>query len=98
MLSAESLPAGGKMVFFVLATLLSWLIDLGTLRVQADRDKELEILLLRRQLAILQRSQPRPPRLRRWDKLGWAVLASKARSLPATARSRVLERLLLCSP
>jgi hypothetical protein len=53
MLSTESLVDGGKMVFIVLATLLSWLIDLGTLRFRSDRDKELEILLLRRQLAIL---------------------------------------------
>ena len=30
------------MVFFVLAALLSWCIDLGTLRLQSDRDKERE--------------------------------------------------------
>jgi hypothetical protein len=65
MLSTNSLPDGGKMVFIVLAALLSWLIDLGTLRFQSDRDKELEILLLRCQFAILQRSQPRPRRLNR---------------------------------
>jgi hypothetical protein len=33
-------------------------IDRATLRNQSDRDKELEILLLRRQLATLQRTQP----------------------------------------
>jgi hypothetical protein len=48
MLSTDSVVDGGKMVFFVLAALLSWLVDLGTLRWQSDRDKELEILLLRR--------------------------------------------------
>jgi hypothetical protein len=47
-LSIHSLSNGGKMVFFVLATVLSWCIDLGTLRFQSDSDKELEILLLRR--------------------------------------------------
>jgi transposase InsO family protein len=86
------------MVFFVLAALLSWLIDLGTLRVQSDRDKELEILLLRRQLAILQRSQTRPVRPTRWEKLGLAVLASKLRSLPSAARSRVRGSLQLFTP
>ena len=86
------------MVFFVLATLLSWCIDLGTLRFQSDRDKELEILLLRRQLAILQRTQPRPPRLSRWEKLGLAVLVSKLRSLPTATRSRVRESLQLFTP
>jgi hypothetical protein len=70
---------GGTMVFFVLPTLLSWLVDLGTLRFQSDRDKDLEILLLRRQLAILQRTQPQPPRLTRWEKLGLAVLVARLR-------------------
>jgi hypothetical protein len=44
MLSTEPIFDGGMMVFFVLATLLSWLIDLGTLRLRSDRDKDLEIL------------------------------------------------------
>jgi hypothetical protein len=86
------------MVCFVLATLLSWLVDLATLRVQSDRDKELEILLLRRQLAILQRTQPRPPRLTRWEKLGLAVLVGKLRCLPTAARSRVKASLVLFTP
>ena len=86
------------MVFFVLATLLSWCIDLGTLRFQSDRDKELEILLLRRQLAILQRTQQRPLRLSRWEKLCLAVLVSKLRFLPANTRTRVRESLRLFTP
>jgi hypothetical protein len=86
------------MVCFMLATLLSWLVDLATLRVQSDRDKELEILLLRRPLTILQRSQPRLPRLTCWEKLGLAVLGGKLRSLPTAARSRVRASLRLVRP
>ena len=86
------------MVFFVLATLLSWCIDLGTLRFQSDRNKELEILLLRRQLAILQRTQQRPPRLSRWEKVGLAVLKSKLRSLPTESRSHVQESICIFTP
>jgi hypothetical protein len=96
MLSAEFASTGGTMVFFVLATLFSWLIDLGTLRFQSGRDKELEILLLRRQLAILQRTQPRPPRLTRWEKLGLAMLVGKLRFLPTTARVRAALRVIAC--
>lgn len=77
------------MFFFVLASMLSWLIDLGTLRWRSDRAKELEILLLRRQLAVLQRTQSRPPRLTRWEKLGLAVLMNKVRALPSTTRAQV---------
>jgi hypothetical protein len=86
------------MVFIVLAALLCWLIDLDTLRFQSDRDKELEILLLRCQLAILQRSQPRPRRLNRWEKLGLAVLIGIVRSLPTAARTRVQDSLRLFTP
>jgi hypothetical protein len=86
------------MVFFVLATLFSWPIDLGTLRFQSGRAKEVEILLVRRQLALLQRTQPRPPRLTRWEKGGLAVLAAKLRCLPAAARSRVRARLVRFTP
>jgi hypothetical protein len=52
------------MLFFALATLLSWLVDLATLRMRSDRAKDLEVLLLRRQLAILRRTQARPVRRR----------------------------------
>jgi hypothetical protein len=96
-LGTESLSDGGKLVYFMLAALLSWLIDLGTLRVQSDR-AEVELLLLRRQLAILQRTQPRPPRLTRWEKVGLAVLAANLRCLPAAARSRVRASLVLFTP
>jgi transposase len=44
------------------------------LRRQAEREKDLEILLLRHQLAILQRQQPKPLRISRVDKLMLAVL------------------------
>jgi transposase InsO family protein len=98
MLSTDSVVDGGKMLFFVLASLLSWLVDLATLRFRSDRAKDLEILLLRRQLAILQRAQARPVRPTRWEKLGLAVLAGKVRSLPADARSRVWGSLQLFSP
>jgi NAD(P)-dependent dehydrogenase (short-subunit alcohol dehydrogenase family) len=96
MLSLEFASTGGTMIFFVIATQLSWLIDLGTLRFQSDRDKELEILLLRRQLAVQHRTQPRPLRLTRWEKLGLAVLVGKLRSLPTTTHVR--ESLLLVRP
>ncbi len=86
------------MLFYVLAALLSWLVDLATLRLRSDRSKDLEILLLRHQLAVLRRAQSRPVRPTRWEKLGRAVLAGKLRSLPADARSRVRGSLQLCSP
>jgi hypothetical protein len=86
------------MLFVVLAAVLSWLIDLATLRWRSDRAVGLEILLLRRQLAPLQRAQPRPLRLTRWEKLGLAVLMSLIRALPSATLSRVQGSLLLVTP
>ena len=92
MLSTDDASKEGTMVFFGLALQLSWLIGLSTPRLRSARAKDLEILLLRRQLAILQRTQPRPLRLTRWEKLG---LVAK---LPTTMRERLREPLVLVTP
>ena len=68
-------PTG--MLFFLLAQAFSLLLDLIWLGRRADHDKDVEILLLRQQLRILQRKQPRPPRISRWEKLTLLVLAGK---------------------
>ncbi len=57
------------MLFFLLAHAFSLFLDLFWLSHRADHDKDLEILLLRQQLRILQRKQPRAPRISRWEKL-----------------------------
>src|SRR3712207_5940201 len=66
------------MVWWVLAHVASFVVDLLVVASpRSDRDKGLEILLLRHQVRLLQRRQPRPPRLSRWEKLTVAVLAAK---------------------
>jgi hypothetical protein len=57
MLATEPAPKGDRMFFAAFAQLLSLLIDLATTAWRAEREKDLEILLLRRQLAILMRAQ-----------------------------------------
>jgi hypothetical protein len=52
-------------VMQVFSTLLEWLI----LGKKIDREKDLEILLLRRQLASLERKQDKPLRVSRAEKL-----------------------------
>ncbi len=46
------------MLFFLLAQAFSLLLDLIWLRHRAEQDKDVEILLLRQQLRILQRKHP----------------------------------------
>ena len=54
------------MLFFLLAQACSLLLDLIWVGRRAAQDKDVEILLLRQQLRMLQRNQPRPPRGTFW--------------------------------
>jgi putative transposase len=88
-------PAG--MLFFLLAQAFS-LLDLLWLRRRADHDKDVEILLLRQQLRMLQRKQPRTPRISRWEKLPLLVLAGKLTDVTTRARARLGQVVLLFKP
>ncbi|CAA9225304.1 MAG: hypothetical protein AVDCRST_MAG93-629, partial [uncultured Chloroflexia bacterium] len=86
------------MIFYFLTQVLSLLLDLIWLRRRADRDKDVEILLLRQQLRILQRKQPRAPRVSRSEKLTLIVLVSKLTMVTGRARSRIGQVVLLFKP
>jgi len=86
------------MIFFVLAQLFSLLLDLIWLNRRAEHDKHIEILLLRQELRLLQRKQPRTPRISRWEKLTLLVLARKLTSLTHSATVRLSEVVLLFKP
>jgi hypothetical protein len=66
------------MVWFMIFQLVSTLVELIQLRRTAATDKELEILLLRHQLAIYERKSHPPVRLSRTEKLTLVVLAASA--------------------
>lgn len=48
-------------------------------------DKDIEILRLRQHLRILQRKQPRPSRIARWEKLTLLLLANKLTGMTGSA-------------
>src|SRR6185312_692673 len=78
----HDLPVALKLIYQMFAKVLSWMV----LRTRSDAAKEIEILLLRHQLAVLQRRRPRP-------RINWthrAVIASLARLLPAPRRRGLL--------
>jgi transposase InsO family protein len=67
-----------RLIYQVFAKLLSWTV----LRTRSDTANEIEILVLRHQLAVLQRRTPRP-------RISWsdrAVIAALARLLPTRRR------------
>jgi hypothetical protein len=71
-----------KLIYQIFTKLLSWMV----LRTRSDAAKEIEILVLRHQLAVLQRHRPRP-------RISWtdrAVIAALGRLLPACRRCGLL--------
>ncbi len=65
------------MFYSVLTHILSFLLDLTVTARMSEHQKDLELLLLRQQLRILQRTRKRPPRLSRGEKLTLALLAAR---------------------
>jgi putative transposase len=68
------------MLWFMVLQMVSTLVELIQLRGTSVSDKELEILLLRRQLAIFERRQRQPMRLTRGEKLTRVVLAVRLKA------------------
>ena len=87
-----------RMTFFLVAHIFTFLLDLIGLSRQTDHGKDVEILLLRQQLRILQRKQPRPPRISRWEKLTLLVLANKMTGMTSSTRSRLSQVVFLFKP
>jgi putative transposase len=86
------------MAFAMFAHLFSILLDLLSLLARSEREKDLEILLLRQQIRLLQRTRARPPRLTWGEKLPLALLATKLVQGATNSRARLSQSLLLFSP
>ncbi len=82
------------MIYLVFAQVLSFLLDLLAANRLSNHQKDIELLLLRQQLNILQRRLAQPPAISRWEKCALAVLAVRLRQLPTTTRTR-LDQVLL---
>ena len=71
-----------KLIYVMFSRLLGWIV----LRTRSDTSKEIEILVLRHQLAVLQRRMPH--RRMSWTDRG--VIAALARLLPVRRRHGML--------
>src|SRR5437588_11664752 len=69
------------MMWFGIMQILSTVIECLWLGRKTDREKDLEILLLRRQLEIVDRARDKPLRVSRAEKLSLAVLAVQLKSV-----------------
>jgi len=81
------------MMWFAIMQILSTVLECLWLWRKTDREKDLEILLLRRQLEIVDRARDKPLHLSRAEKLTLAVLTAHLKSVtswPMKQFSRVL--------
>ena len=92
----RAIPA--SMLFFLLSQAFSLLLDLIWMRHRGEHDKDVEIVLLRQQLRILQRKQSQPLRISRWEKLTLVILAGKMTTMTTRARGRLSQVVLLFKP
>jgi hypothetical protein len=83
------------MLWFMVLQMVSTLVELIQLRRTSASDKELEIVLLRRQLAICERKHRQPMRLTRGEKLTLVVLAVRLKARRATKLHLQENRLIL---
>jgi putative transposase len=71
-----------RLIYQMFSRLLGWIV----LRTRSDITKEIEILVLRHQLAVLQRRTPRP----RMSWIDRALIAALTRLLPVRRRLGLL--------
>jgi hypothetical protein len=80
--------------------LFAWqfVLDLAAVVGMADDEKDLEIMLLRQQLRIVERKQERGPQIPRWQKVPLAVLAIRLTDEASNARDALAESVRLIKP
>jgi hypothetical protein len=83
-----------RMVLFV----WEFVLDLVSVMRLSDDEKDLEIMLLRQQLRIVERKQARAPQIPRWQKVSLAVLAMRLKTNASHAREALAESVLLFRP
>ena len=81
------------MLFRILPIIGAWLLDLLAMLSRSDHDKDLELLILRHQIGILNRNVKRP-KASRLEKLGLALLTHRLQER-SNASYRQLRRALL---
>ena len=83
------------MIWFLVAHIVRMILDLLALRLSADKDKDLELLVLRQQIRILQRRVGKPVRATRAEKLVLMVTAVRLKAQARKGRQQLQQSLLI---
>jgi hypothetical protein len=86
------------MLWFLLSQLFAFLLDVQFIRALPSHEKDLQILLLRRQVRILQRAVRRPPRISRSEKVCLAVLTKRLKRVSNSTYEQLGGVLLIFRP
>ena len=82
------------MFFWTLSVIVSWLLDILAIARLTDSEKDLELLILRHQVSILER-QVKRPRVSRLEKLSLAVIADKLKQRAGRSRQLLTQSILI---
>ena len=85
------------MFFWALSVIGSWLLDILALTRLTTDQKDLEVLILRHQVSILERQVNRL-RASRQEKLSLAVIASKLKHLASLSTCQLAQAVLIFTP
>jgi putative transposase len=86
------------MFFRVMLFVWQFVLDLVAVMRMTDDEKDLEIMLLRQQLRIVERKRVRGPQIPRWQKVPLAALAVRMKDKASNAREGLVESVRLFKP
>jgi hypothetical protein len=104
MLSLRGFCLAGKrkserlMFFRVILFVWDFVLDLVAVSRMTDDEKDLEILLLRQQLRIVERKQERGPQIPRWQKVALVALALRLKQRAIDSRQALEDSVRLFKP
>jgi putative transposase len=86
------------MGWYILAQVLTTLISIVRIGRMSEQKKDLEILILRQQLAILQRKQEKPVKTYRTEKMMLAILTAKLKEVARWSTGQLRDILRIVQP
>jgi len=86
------------MFFRVIVFVWDFVLDLAAVSRMTDNEKDLEILLLRQQLRIVERKQERGPQIPRWQKVPLVALALRLKQSASDSRQALEDSVRLFKP
>jgi hypothetical protein len=86
------------MFFRILLFIWEFVLDVAAVSRLTEGEKDLEILLLRQQLRIVERKQERGPRIPRWQKVPLAVVAFRLEQKASHSRQALEDSIRLFKP